>query len=327
MATVQSSSNVPPLKSYAGLKPIADVPDYVKWQEDLARRSGLVATHLPGAWEGYLLSFYAGTQDQILASHLLTDHEHVRFPKTPRVHSTVSIKSIDPLGSGDHRGHLCRISEERFAVRVPAPVLTRLLSPSPAVCRYVQRPGASEEVQIYVGSQADLVELGASPDLFPNDHLANGSYEQNTFIDGDGVHRCFVIKDSHKLDDGRWSYRHHVGSERWQSELERRKHVNEDREQADRQKAVERNLQSLPPFVPGSMSEDEKQFVRILRGLHDLHYSMVYDLATRLLGRRDEFVEVVDGDEEQPVPPNPGKRHDSKPRLGLRLVVDNDVQE
>lgn len=92
----------------------------------------------------------------------------------------------------------------------------------------------------------------------------------------------------------------------------------EREEEAERRKRFEAIMRTLPPLVPGSMSEAEKHHMRILRGLHDAHREHIMDMAERLLGSRGDFVEVVRSGEEQRVPPRP-----SKPGRALQMVVDN----
>jgi hypothetical protein len=72
------------------------------------------------------------------------------------------------------------------------------------------------------------------------------------------------------------------------------------------------HVRSLPPFVPGSISDAEQHHMRILRGLDDDYLEYVFDIAERALALTLARHEFLDGD-EQAARPSP-----------LRLVVDND---
>lgn len=71
-------------------------------------------------------------------------------------------------------------------------------------------------------------------------------------------------------------------------------------------------LRSLPPFVPGSMSEAERHHMRILRGLNERRRSTVMEFAERFLAAPN------DDDVDHQPQAAPEKRR-------LHLVVDNDA--
>jgi hypothetical protein len=94
----------------------------------------------------------------------------------------------------------------------------------------------------------------------------------------------------------------------WRAQIELRQAEHESREEAERLAALKVALRSLPPFVPGSMSEAERHHMRILRGLDDEHREHLIDLAERMLT----------------VPSNQPRL--GPERRGLQLVIDNGAQ-
>ena len=95
-------------------------------------------------------------------------------------------------------------------------------------------------------------------------------------------------------------------------ELERqrvaRQTQQESEKEAERLKRLPMLLRRLPPFVPGSMSEAEKHFMRAFRGLGEQHREILMEFCERLLDNEEVFIHSF-GRQQRPTP--------------LELVVNN----
>jgi hypothetical protein len=91
-------------------------------------------------------------------------------------------------------------------------------------------------------------------------------------------------------------------------DTQRIENTRRDEEERARLEQLSLNLRSLPPFVPGSMSESEKHHMRIVRGLDENSREYIFEITERLLSR--------------PLTENQGLG--DQRRAGLQLVVDNE---
>jgi len=111
-------------------------------------------------------------------------------------------------------------------------------------------------------------------------------------------------------------------AERWK--WERVQRAKEEAEREAREARIPEIIRSLPPFVPGSLSEAEKHFMRLVRALSDDMQDLLLDIATQGLARdpkkrigewaiwpADEPAEETDVEQGASVKPP------------LRLVVNN----
>ena len=156
----------------------------------------------------------------------------------------------------------------------------------------------------YRGTKEQLIAAGIPAHWFPAELRKDSR--------GRTLHRYKVDGGRLRLEDrGRWAVCVEVGAE----EVERRRAEEQRRAQQAAAEQDERfrrrlsaRLKTLPAFAPGSMSEGEKHYVRLLRAMELQAQEQVITFAECMLVVRDE---------DQP------PRATKTPTL--RLIVDNDA--
>jgi hypothetical protein len=153
----------------------------------------------------------------------------------------------------------------------------------------------------FEGPKQALIDAGyALTEWFPCSPILDkhGRTKRSFFILDDNGKRI-TLRD---MGNGRWCLWRPVSGE----ECERRHREGPAQDDGEALAAI---LKTLPPFVPGSMSDSERYHMRILRALDAGRRGALTILAASLLISDSKRREL-----DQPKPARPG----------LRLVIDND---
>ena len=177
----------------------------------------------------------------------------------------------------------------------------------------------------YIGTQETLISEGlASPEWFPQGPeprrrgrkpTTKRTYEivtdRSRLLRPESGMKKMLHVELYDLRNGKWELRipvpveeqrrrDHAQREKWE-EIERRETCQrEASEEQEFKHGLEAAFRQLAPFESGSMSEGEKYFIRIARGLGGREWDTLVGFAERMLARS----------------------HPAVPRV-LRLVVDN----
>lgn len=179
------------------------------------------------------------------------------------------------------------------------------------------------------GSREALIEAGIAkaswfPTTFPPGKSKGTSQASFDLQDEGRSIRLFRAKKGARPRSNRWSMSIEVSAaekakrsalkEAMQRQQEAdelwRQQEQERREEEAREEQVREAIEKLPPFVPGSMTEFEKYFMRIIGGLDEQCQLHLCDMAKLYL---------LDNQDEDPSPDEP--QPTARPRL--TLAIDN----
>lgn len=275
--------------SLAGVPHGSLIPAHVLERDAIAHAAGLAVSH--SASDGQLLTDWYGSEAQFRSTGLFS--EKFKFParsKQRNVHHRYA--RFCCLTVADEQSITFTWPES-----MPLEIVQHESDSDIQVLQYAEDAGAFCRGKTgYYGEQANLIRAGI---------IVEGQAPALTRCKNGRVNaRSSAYRasgwwlDIYRLPNGKLL----VYEERTEDRAKQREEV-----EPDPMERLPGIIRSLPPFLPGSMSEAEKHHMRVLRGLTEERREIVMEFTERALAR------------------SAGDVKPAKPRPGPHLVVDNDA--